>query len=162
MQEVAQLRERELWGIIHQNAVYLLRERDTRGLAERPLSTPRRIVPHGERRVEMLDLDRDRTVQQRVDQRQPHGVRFSARSQRTHDTLHRPLRHLFIGGGPVLVSVRMQRKLTGTASMLEHLSKPVFARGFFSPPLGSSCVRRHATNRKRFKKPFAMLTVVEQ
>ncbi len=51
MQEVAQLRERELTGIIQQSAMNPLRERDTRRVAERPLSTPRGIVPHGERRL---------------------------------------------------------------------------------------------------------------
>ncbi len=56
MQQFVQLRAREATGIIQQSAMDLLRERDTRRVPERPLSTPSGIVPQRERRLEMLEL----------------------------------------------------------------------------------------------------------
>ena len=71
--QFVQLGEREATGIILHVAMDLLGERITRRVPERPLSTPSGIVPQSERGLEMLNLDRARTVQQRVDQRQIAG-----------------------------------------------------------------------------------------
>src|ERR1035441_9080390 len=120
MQEVAKLRERDPGRILLEDAIKLLRERDTRRVPERAHGTPSGIVPQRERRLQMLNPDRARAVQQRIDQRQPNGVRFRARGQRTPETVHRPLRHLFISSPPKAFSARIETKLTSTASMIER------------------------------------------
>jgi len=125
MQQFVQLRAREATGIIQQSAMDLLRERVTRRVPERPRSTPSGIVPQRERRLEMLELDRACAIQQSVDQRQPHAVRFSARGKRTRETLHRPLGHLFIRIAPAPFGARVQTEPPSPPSVIERLREPI-------------------------------------